>query len=182
MKTSRSIPEAKERLMAEFFTVSYKDGYESELGNVRQLSDAQAQAIVEMTLGKLTGMERDKIEEELARLHALIIELEGILADPAKINQIIKDEMSEIKRKFSDPRRTEILPATDDIELEDLIEKHNCVITLTKAGYIKRLPADTYSAQRRGGKGIIGMTTKAVSVDQISNEVTYKLCCGKYPK
>ena len=160
MKTSKSIPEAKERLMAEFFTVSYADGYESELGNVRQLSDAQAQAIVDMTLGKLTGMEREKIEEELARLHALIVELEGILADPVKIMQIIKDEMNEIKRKFSDERRTEILPATDDIELEDLIEKHNCVITLTKAGYIKRLPADTYSAQRRGGKGIIGMTTK----------------------
>ena len=160
MKTSKSIPEAKERLMNEFFTVTYKDGYESELGNVRQLSDAQAQAIVDMTLGKLTGMERDKIEEELARLHALIIELESILADPAKVAQIIKDEMSEIKRKFGDARRTEILPATDDIDLEDLIEKHECVITLTKAGYIKRLPADTYTAQHRGGKGIIGMTTK----------------------
>ncbi len=160
MKTSRSIPEAKERLMAEFFTVTYKDGYQNELGNVRQLSDAQAQAIVEMTLGKLTGMERDKIEEELARLHALIIELEGILADEHKIDQIIKDEMGEIRRKFADERRTEIVAATDDIELEDLIEKHNCVITMTHAGYIKRLPADTYSAQRRGGKGIIGMSTK----------------------
>ncbi len=160
MKTSKSIPEAKERLMAEFFTVSYKDGYENNLGNVRQLSDAQAQAIVDMTLGKLTGMERDKIEEELARLHATILELEGILADEGKINQIIKDEMSEIKRKFSDPRRTEIVAATDDIELEDLIEKHNCVITLTHAGYIKRQTADTYSAQKRGGKGIIGMSTK----------------------
>jgi len=160
MKTSRSIPEAKERLMAEFFTVTFKDGFESELGNVRQLSEAQAQAIVEMTLGKLTGLERDKIEEELARLHALIIELEGILADPAKIVQIIKDEMTEIKRKFADERRTEIVAATDDIELEDLIEKHNCVITITHSGYIKRLPADTYSAQHRGGKGIIGMSTK----------------------
>ena len=160
MKTSRSIPEAKERLMAEFFTVTFKDGFEGELGNVRQLSEVQAQAIVEMTLGKLTGMERDKIEEELARLHALIIELEGILADPAKIAQIIKDEMLEIKRKFSDERRTEIVAATDDIELEDLIEKHNCVITITHSGYIKRLPADTYSAQHRGGKGIIGMSTK----------------------
>ncbi len=160
MKTSKSIPEAKERLMAEFFTVSFKDGYEGELGNVRQLSDAQAQAIVDMTLGKLTGMERDKIEEELARLHALIIELEGILADEGKIMQIIKDEMNEIKRKYSDERRTEIVAATDDIELEDLIEKHNCVITMTHTGYIKRLPADTYSAQRRGGKGIIGMATK----------------------
>ena len=160
MKTSRSIPEAKERLMAEFFTVTYKDGYENELGNVRQLSDAQAQAIVEMTLGKLTGMERDKIEEELARLHALIIELEEILADEGKIVQIIKDEMLEIKRKYADDRRTEIVAAVDDIELEDLIEKHNCVITMTHAGYIKRLPADTYSAQKRGGKGVIGMSTK----------------------
>ena len=160
MKTSKSIPEAKERLMAEFFTVTFKDGYENELGNVRQLSEAQAQAIVEMTLGKLTGMERDKIEEELARLHALIIELEGILADETKIMQIIKDEMNEIKRKYGDPRRSEIVAATDDIELEDLIEKHNCVITVTNAGYIKRLPADTYSAQHRGGKGIIGMNTK----------------------
>ena len=160
MKTSKSIPEAKERLMAEFFTVTYADGYESELGNIRQLTETQAQAIVEMTLGKLTGMERDKIEEELARLHALILELEGILADPEKIVQIIKDEMNEIKRKFSDDRRTEILEATDDIDLEDLIERHNCIVTVTHAGYIKRLPADTYSAQHRGGKGIIGMTTK----------------------
>ncbi len=160
MKTSPSIPEAKQRLMAEFFTVTYKDGYENELGNVRQLTDAQAQAIVEMTLGRLTGMERDKIEEELARLHARILELEGILQDEGKIMQIIKDEMSEIKRKYADERRTEIAPATDDIDLEDLIEKHNCVITMTHAGYIKRLPADTYSAQRRGGKGIIGMSTK----------------------
>jgi len=160
MKTSKSIPEAKERLMAEFFTVSFKDGFESELGNVRQLTDAQAQAIVEMTLGKLTGMEREKIEEELARLHAIIIELEGILADPAKIDEIIKNEMLEIKKKFSDERRTDIVESTDDIDLEDLIERHNCVITMTHAGYVKRLPADTYSAQRRGGKGIIGMSTK----------------------
>ena len=160
MKTSKSIPEAKERLMAEFFTVSFKDGFEDTLGNVRQLTDAQAQAIVEMTLGKLTGMERDKIEEELARLHATIIELEGILADPAKIEDIIKREMTEIKNKFSDERRTDIVESTDDIDLEDLIERHKCVITMTHAGYIKRLPADTYSAQRRGGKGIIGMSTK----------------------
>ena len=160
MKTSKSIPEAKERLMAEFFTVTFKDGFEDTLGNVRQLTDTQAQAIVEMTLGKLTGMERDKIEDELARLHATILELEGILADPVKIDEIIKREMLEIKNKFSDERRTDIVVATDDIDLEDLIERHKCVITMTHAGYIKRLPADTYSAQRRGGKGIIGMSTK----------------------
>ncbi len=160
MKTSKSIPEAKERLMSEFFTITYEDGYESELGNVRQLSDAQAQAIVDMTLGKLTGMEREKIEQELARLHALIIELQGILEDSSKINGIIKDEMLEIKRKFSDPRRTEIIQSAEEIDIEDLIERHECVITMTHAGYIKRLPADTYTAQRRGGKGIIGMATK----------------------
>ncbi len=160
MKTSKSIPEAKERLMSEFFTVTFKDGFDDTLGNVRQLTDTQAQAIVEMTLGKLTGMERDKIEDELARLHAIIIELEGILADPVKIDEIIKKEMLEIKDKFSDERRTDIDAAPDDIDLEDLNERHKCVITMTHAGYIKRLPADTYSAQRRGGKGIIGMSTK----------------------
>ena len=164
MKTSRTIPEAKERLMQEFFTVSYSDEYAAahniENGALRQLTDIQAQAIVDMTLGKLTGMERQKIEDELKRLHALILELEGILADMDKVKQIIKDEMTEIKKKYSDPRRTEIIPVEDEIILEDLIERHSCVITLTHAGYIKRQPSDTYSAQHRGGKGIIGMSTK----------------------
>ena len=143
MKTSPSIPESKMKLMERF-----------------GLSDAQSQAIVEMTLGKLTGMERSKIEDELARLHALIAELEGILADMGKVKQIIKDEMGEIRRKFADDRRTDIMPAEHEIILEDLIERHSCVITLTHAGYIKRQPADTYTAQNRGGKGIIGMSTK----------------------
>ena len=164
MKTSRTIPEAKERLMQEFFTVSYSDEYATahniENGALRQLTDAQAQAIVDMTLGKLTGMERQKIEDELKRLHALILELEGILADMGKIKQIIKDEMTEIKNKYSDPRRTDIVPVEDEIILEDLIERHSCIITLTHAGYIKRQPSDTYSSQHRGGKGIIGMSTK----------------------
>ena len=164
MKSSKTIPEAKERLMQEFFTVDYSDEYAAlhgiENGSLRQLTDAQAQAIVDMTLGKLTGMERQKIEDELRRLHALIVELEGILADMGKVKQIIKDEMTEIKNKYSDPRRTEIVPVEDEIILEDLIERHSCIITLTHAGYIKRQPADTYSAQHRGGRGIIGMSTK----------------------
>ncbi|MBQ7383640.1 MAG: DNA gyrase subunit A [Clostridia bacterium] len=143
MKTSKSIPESKATLMERF-----------------GLSDIQAQAIVDMTLGKLTGMERQKIEEELLRLHNLITELRGILADINKITDIVKNEMLEIKNKFSDARRTEIVDAEEDIVLEDLIERHECVITLTDSGYIKRLPADTYSAQRRGGKGVIGMSTK----------------------
>lgn len=143
MKSSPSIPESKARLIERF-----------------QLSDVQAQAIVDMTLGRLTGMEREKVEAELARLHALICELEGILGDMGRIKQIIRDEMTDIKNRYSDPRRTEIIEAADDIVLEDLIEKHDCVITITHSGYIKRQPADTYTAQRRGGKGIIGMSTK----------------------
>ena len=143
MKTSKSIPESKENLMSRY-----------------GLSELQAQAIVDMTLGKLTGLERQKIEDELTRLAALIADLRDILANESRIKDIIKTEMLEIKRRYSDARRTEIVPAEDDILLEDLIEKHECVITLTHAGYIKRLPADTYSAQHRGGKGIIGMTTK----------------------
>ncbi len=143
MKTSKSIPDSKERLMERY-----------------GLSDLQAQAIVEMTLGRLTGLERQKIEDELARLTALIADLRDILANEWRVKDIIKSEMLEIKRKFADERRTEIVPAEDDILLEDLIERHECIITLTHAGYVKRQPADTYSAQHRGGKGIIGMTTK----------------------
>ncbi len=143
MKTSESINASKATLIERF-----------------GLTDIQAQAIVEMTLGRLTGMERQKIEDELNRLHALIAELEGILADENKIIAIIKEEMLEIKRRYADERRTRIEQAIDDIDLEDLIEKHNCVITMTQAGYIKRLPSDTYSAQHRGGKGITAMTTR----------------------
>lgn len=143
IRSTASVADAKAKLMETF-----------------GLTDTQAQAIVEMTLGKLTGLERQKIEDELFKLHNLIADLKGILADEEKIKGIIKDEMLEIRRKYADPRRTEIVPATDDIDLEDLIEKHDCVITLTHAGYIKRQPADTYQAQHKGGKGIIGMTTK----------------------
>ena len=168
IRSSRSIPEAKERLKNELFTVEFADGYvEHNLdpalvveGNLRHLSDEQAQAIVDMPLGRLTGMERDKIEEELARLHANILELEAILGDIEKVREIIRTEMLEIKDKYANPRRTRIEEAIDDIKLEDLIERHTCVITMTHSGYIKRLPADTYSAQRRGGKGLNGMTLK----------------------
>ena len=124
------------------------------------LTEIQAQAIVEMTLGRLSGMERQKIEERLLKLYATITELEGILADENKVKDIIREEMLAIKEKFADERKTELVEAEDDIVYEDLIERHNCVITLTNDGYIKRQPASTYTAQRRGGKGIIGMTTK----------------------
>ena len=143
IRGSDSTPQAKENLIARF-------GF----------SEAQAQAIVEMTLGRLSGLERQKVEDRLDKLHATIVELKGILADSNKIRDIIKEELLEIKRKYADPRRTEIVDSEDDIDIEDLIERHECVITLTNSGYIKRLPADTYSAQRRGGKGLIAMQTK----------------------
>ena len=143
MKTSKSIPESKARLCERY-----------------GLTDVQAQAIVEMTLGRLTGLEHDKIIEELEKLRKLIEELRAILGDSEKMRQVIKDELNDIKRRYGDERRTEIVEAADDILLEDLIEKHDCVITISHSGYIKRQNADTYSAQRRGGKGIIGMTTK----------------------
>ena len=126
IRSTSSIADAKEKLIERF-------GF----------TDTQAQAIVEMTLGKLTGLERQKIEDELDKLHALIVELKGILADEQKVCAIIKEEMLEIRRRYADERRTEIVAATDDIDLEDLIERHDCVITLTHAGYIKRQPADT---------------------------------------
>ena len=143
IKSSASIPDAKEKLMAGF-----------------GLTEIQAQAIVEMTLGKLSGLERQKVEERLAKLALLVEELSGILADENKVNDIIKRELNEIKDKFGDARKSELCEAVEEIDLEDLIERHTCVITVSHTGYIKRQRADTYTAQNRGGKGIIGMTTK----------------------
>ena len=122
------------------------------------LSQVQAQAIVDMTLGSLAGLERMKIEEELASKLALIGELEAILADESKLKEIIEKELLEIKEKFADVRRTQLVDAIDNIIAEDLIDRHECVITMSGAGYIKRAPAATYTAQKRGGKGIIGMS------------------------
>ena len=143
IKASESVTAAREALMVAF-----------------GLSERQAQAIVEMTLGRLSGMERQKIEDRLAYLNARVEELSGILADPEKVKAIVREELTDIRDRFASPRRTAIVEATDEIDLEDLIERHTCVLTLTGAGYIKRLPADTYTAQHRGGKGIIGMATK----------------------
>lgn len=125
-----------------------------------ELSEEQAQAIVQMTLGRLSGMERQKVEDRLRVLYASIKELRDILSSEARIDGIIKSELLEIKEKFSDERRTGIEEVENEIMLEDLIERQNVVITLTHEGYIKRQPTDTYSAQRRGGRGIIGMATK----------------------
>ena len=113
-----------------------------------------------MRLQRLTGLERDKIEEEYQELVKLIAELKAILADEEKILDIIREELTEIKERFSDKRRTEIVSGgLEDIEDEDLIPEENIVITLTHNGYIKRLPASTYRSQKRGGRGIQGMGT-----------------------
>ncbi|RTR26063.1 DNA gyrase subunit A [Robertmurraya yapensis] len=124
------------------------------------LSDKQAQAILDMRLQRLTGLERDKIEEEYQNLVKLIAELKAILADEEKILEIIREELLEIKERFNDTRRTEIVTAgLENIEDEDLIPRENIVVTITHNGYVKRLPVSTYRAQKRGGRGIQGMGT-----------------------
>ena len=124
------------------------------------LSDIQAQAILDMRLQRLTGLERDKIDNEYKELMERITYLESILADENKLFGVIKDEMLAIKDKYSDPRRTEIKPAEGEIALKDLYEEEEIAITLTHLGYIKRLPADTYKSQKRGGRGISALTTR----------------------
>ena len=124
------------------------------------LSEVQSQAILDMRLKRLTGLEKSKIEEEIAELEKLVKELEEILASEEKILEVIKTEMLEIKDKYADERRTHIdMTAIDYIEDESLIPVENVVITLTNKGYIKRLPADTYKTQNRGGMGVKGMAT-----------------------
>ena len=141
---------------------SAKNDEEAMLGlrNNYKLSEAQAQAILEMKLRRLTGLERDKIENELQELLAEIEELKSILASEPKVLQIIKDEMTEIKNKYGDERRTNIdMTAIEYIEDESLIPVEDIIVTLTHKGYIKRLKADTYKTQNRGGVGVKGMAT-----------------------
>ncbi len=126
------------------------------------LSQVQAQAILDLRLHRLTGLERGKIEEEYQQVMHIIAELEAILADEGKIYAVIRDELKKIRETHGDERRTRITDAgLDDLEAEDLIQEETVVVLLTNQGYIKRLPADTYRAQRRGGKGIIGGSNKA---------------------
>lgn len=124
------------------------------------LSEKQSQAILEMRLRRLTGLERDKIDDEYNELMKQIEYLQSILESEEKLLGVIKDELIEIKNKYSDERRSKIEKIVNEIDIEDLIQEEDVVITLTNSGYIKRISADTYSAQRRGGKGIQAMTTK----------------------
>ena len=123
------------------------------------LDDVQAQAIVQMRLGQLTGLERIKIEDELAELKAKIAEFLELLGDEHKLLGLVKAEAMEIADKYGDDRRTEIMNVSGEVDIEDLIPEETCVFTLTDFGYIKRIPMSEYQTQRRGGKGIKGMQT-----------------------
>lgn len=143
IRASKSIAEAKSNLCERF-----------------DFDDIQATAIVQMQLGRLSGMEREKIESEYEGVLEKIGEYEGILADEAKVYAIIKEDLINLKNKYGDSRRTEITMDYADLEDEDLIEEEDCIITLTHNGYTKRMPVDTYKSQHRGGRGITGVTTR----------------------
>jgi DNA gyrase subunit A len=143
IKASTSPKEAKENLISNY-----------------NLSEAQSQAILDMKLQKLTSLEQGKINEDHRQLQVFITECEAILASDDRIKNIIKEELVYIQEKYGDERKTEILAVHDELETEDLIEKEDVVITITNSGYAKRIPIDTYKAQKRGGKGIKGTTTK----------------------
>ena len=138
-----SYDDAKERLMERF-----------------GLSDIQAQAILDMRLKTLSGLQREKIEEEYQQLMELIAHLRELLANEHLVLELVKEELLEVKQKYGDERRTKIVAAEGEIDVEDLIKEEQTVVALTHFGYIKRMPIDTYKSQRRGGKGITGMTTR----------------------
>ena len=140
MKTSKSIPEGKERLQERF-----------------GITEIQAEAIVQMTIGKLTGLEKQKILDELDALHIKIDDLNDILNNHQRVLQIIIDEVSEIQKRFGDPRRTRIENVSGEVDIEDLIPVEETVVTYSHNGYIKRMPVSTYKAQRRGGRGVNAM-------------------------
>ncbi|MEA3288779.1 MAG: DNA gyrase subunit A [Campylobacterota bacterium] len=142
IKASANDAEASEKLMARF-----------------ELTEIQAKAILDMRLGRLTGLQIEKLEDELRALMELIEELESILRSEDKLNGIIKDELVETKEKYDEPRRTEIEDSYDDIDIEDLIPNEPMVVTITHNGYVKRVPIKAYEMQRRGGKGKVAVTT-----------------------
>jgi len=124
------------------------------------LTEAQARAILEMRLQRLTGLEREKIDEEYARISETIVKLQGILDDPRKIMDVIVTELEEIRERYGDERRTEIIASSEDIDVEDMIAEEDMVVTVSRSGYIKRNPVSLYKSQHRGGRGKVGMGTK----------------------
>ena len=165
IRSSKNIPEAKERMIERFKDVDMsalldRTQYDFTGLHIEQqtgLSEEQAEAIVQMRLGALTGLERQKITDELYGLLTKISDYEDILADVNRVYQIIMDDLNAIRKKFSDERRTDIEAVSGEVDIEDLIPKEECVVTLTNNGYIKRMPVTEYKTQRRGGRGITGM-------------------------
>lgn len=166
LRSSKSVQEGKERLMERFkeddlakllqraMGENYKDvHFEHEIG----LSEEQADAIVQMRLGQLTGLERDKVISELAEIMEKINDFLDILSSDERLKEIIKEEITAIKEKYGDERRTAIEPVSGEVDIEDLIPEEECVLTYTNIGYIKRQPVDVYNLQKRGGKGVSGM-------------------------
>lgn len=145
---------------------SSKDQSEAKLRLMERfgLDEIQAQSIVQMRLGQLTGLERQKIEDEIAALHVKIDDYEDILSNHSRVLQIIKEEVNAVRNKYADQRRTEILSVSGEVDIEDLIPQEDCVLTLTQFGYVKRLSIDTYKTQKRGGRGVAGMTRREEDV------------------
>ncbi len=178
-KTSENIPHSKQRLQERF-----------------ELTEIQSDAIVQMTLGKLTGLERQKLEDELEELRKKIEELNAILADEEKVHEIIRGELAEIRRKFNDDRKTQIEAISGEVDIEDLIPVEDCVVTYTNKGYIKRMTLDTYKTQNRGGRGVQGMKQREEDFVEemficsthdnvlfITNKgIMYKLKCYEVPE
>ena len=143
IRASKTVDEARDKLITRF-----------------RLSEVQAQAILDMRLQRLTGLERQKVKDELKELRQRIKELKGILADPSKVLALIKDELEEIRSKYSDERRTEVGGEAEDLSMEDLIAEEEMVISITHSGYAKRVPVTTFRKQKRGGRGVTGMDLK----------------------
>lgn len=203
LRTSKTIAEAKSRMIERFKDVDMSallDRSEYDMTGLRLeaktgLSSEQADAIVQMRLGQLTGLERQKITDELYSLLQKISELEEILEDVGKVYDIILADLDEIRRKFNDARRTEIQAVSGEVDIEDLIPVEESVVTLTSNGYIKRMPVDEYKTQKRGGRGVTGMKQRdedyveemfvCSSHDNIlfiSNKgIMYKLKCYEIP-
>lgn len=204
LRSSKTIPEGKARLIERFKEVDMsalldRAQYDVEHYHLEHqigLSEEQAEAIVQMRLGALTGMERQKVTDELYGLMQKITDLLDILADRSRIYQIIEDDLSEIRRKYGDARRTQIEMVDGEVDIEDLIPVEDCVVTYTDSGYIKRIPADVYKSQRRGGRGVTGMkqreedfvselliSSSHANILFISNlGIMYKLKCYELPE
>jgi DNA gyrase subunit A len=165
LRSSRTIAEGKQRLMERFQEMDLtalldRTQYDTTKYQMEQqigLSDEQADAIVQMRLGQLTGMEREKVTDELYALLAKISDYLDILADEQRVYGIIREDLEDIRKRFGDPRRTEIQSVDGEVDIEDLIPVEDCVVTFTESGYMKRMPVDVYKTQKRGGKGVSGM-------------------------